>query len=221
MNDDIEKSTRSSPTCQTHQASNAKEPLIPTENPPRPWHTIATDMFETDNSDCLLVSDYYSKFPFVGKIPTDQSSSRTVTNMMKQIVSEQGIPTILCPDNGPHYNPKEFEIFANEYNFKHSTSSPHNPRSNGFIASQVKYIKTAPIKSNEAHTDPNIALLYLRSTQIDHKLSSPAELLLGRKLQENLPRSVPQSNDGDDVRDRLYEKQALQKAYHERTARSL
>ena len=64
-------------------------------------------------------------------------------------------------------------------------------------------------------TDPNMALLCLRATPVDNKLASPAELLLGRPVQDNLPRKIPSSVNGEEVVQQLQDKQAKQKAYHD------
>ena len=56
----------------------------------------------------------------------------------------------------------------------HVTSSPHYPRSNGFIESQVKIVKRTLEKVAKDNGDPHLALLYLRSTPVDSKLPSPA-----------------------------------------------
>lgn len=220
MNDDIDKITATCQTCQTYQPSNAKQPLIPTEVPPRPWHTIATDLFCIDNSEYLLISDYYSKYPFVRKIPKGQSNSRTVIEIMKQIFSEQGIPKIVRSDNGPHYSSANFQEFAKNYGFEHVTSSPRYPQANGFIENQVKTVKATLLKTRHTGEDPCMALLCLRTTPIDNKLPSPSELLLGRKIQGNLP-SLITRGDNDDVVERLKERQDLQKFYFDQNTRVL
>jgi transposase InsO family protein len=158
MNEDIDRITKSCRTCQEFQPTQTRQPLIPTEIPPRPWHTIATDLFYLDNTEYLLVSDYYSKYPFVRKIPKGQSNSNTIIAILKQIFSEQGIPEVVRSDNGPHYSSKGYREFANEYGFQIVTSSPHYPRSNAYIESQVKTVKAILAKANKTETDPNIAL---------------------------------------------------------------
>ena len=44
-------------------------------------------------------------------------------------------------DNGPQYYGEAYKQFSREYGFQHVTSSPHYPRNNGFIESQVKIVK--------------------------------------------------------------------------------
>ena len=185
-----------------------------TEVPPRPWHTIGTDLFYLDEDEYLLIADYYTKYPFVRKIPKGQSTSKCVVDITKQIFSEHGIPQIVRSDNGPHFQ-GHYHRFSTEYGFKHVTSSPNYPKSNGFIESQVKIVKKVLKKAQRSNSDPNIALLCLRSTPIDSKLPSPAELLLGRQIQDNLPRKIQNNHSSDEVIHRLQERQASQKFYYD------
>ena len=105
LNKDIDETTKRCTICQELHPSQQKEPLIPTEVPPRAWHTIGTDIFTLEGSDHLVVADYYSKYPFVRPIPRGQSNSQTVIRIMKQIFSEQGIPKAVRSDNGPQQQP--------------------------------------------------------------------------------------------------------------------
>lgn len=176
---DIEETTEACSTCEELYSSQQKEPLISTEVPPRVWHTIGADLFTLHGSEYLVIADYYSKYPFVRKIPRGQSNSYTVVAIMKQIFNEQGIPKVVRSDNGPHFYGQVFQSFAQELDFQHITSSPHYPCSNGFIESQVKSVKSILLKSKLTKTDPDMSLLCLRTTPVVHKLPSTAELLLG------------------------------------------
>ena len=97
---DIEETTKTCSTCEELQHSQQKEPLITTEVPPRAWHTIGADLFALNGSEYLVVADYYSKYPFVGNIPSGQSNSSIVLKIMRQLFSEQGIPEVVRTDNG-------------------------------------------------------------------------------------------------------------------------
>ena len=212
LNKDIDEITKTCGTCQELHPSQHKEPLIPTEVPPRAWHTIGTDLFSLEGSEYLVVADYYSKYLFVRQIPRGQSSSRTVAQMLRRIFSEQGIPKVVRSDNGPHYSGQAFQDFARELGFQHVTSSPHYPRGNGFIESQVKSVKATLPKAKTTQVDPpEMALLCLRTTPIDHKLPSPVELLLGRAIQDNLLRKIPKDTLNEAVAPRLEEREELQR----------
>jgi len=70
-------------------------------------------------------------------------------------------------------------------------------------------------------SDPDMSLLCLRATPVDHKLPSPADLLLGRLIQDNLPRKISRDPSSEEVISRLIERQQLQKHYYGRSAKPL
>ena len=163
----------------------------------------------------------HTKYQFVRKVQKGQSSSKTVVDITKQMFSEQGIPRIVRSDNGPHYEGQAYKDFVKDYGFQHITSSPHYPRSNGFIESQVKTIKMTMKKAKATNTDPLMALLCLRATPIDNKLPSPAEILLGRPTQVNRPGKTPTSTANEEVSNRLIQRQNNQKYYQDRNTKLL
>ena len=116
--------------CQEHGKSQS---IIGTtqELPPFPWHTLATDIFYWKRMDFLIVADVFSKYFLVRKLAN--SSSAAVCAEIATIVTELGLPHIIRSDNGPCYNSKEFQQLLQCYNITHHTSSPHHPRSNGFV----------------------------------------------------------------------------------------
>jgi len=70
INRDIDELVKTCSPCQGHQKLNAKEPLLPHDVPPKVWHTLGSDIFFWNQTDYLLVVDYYSKFPVVKNVPT-------------------------------------------------------------------------------------------------------------------------------------------------------
>ena len=119
--DDIEQMVKACSICQEALPEQPKEPMILSDVPPRAWHTIGADLFYSKGTEYLLVSDYYSKFPFVRRLPT-KCTSAAVILQLQQISSEQGIPQIVRTDNGPQFNSKEFSEFSSVYGFRHVTS---------------------------------------------------------------------------------------------------
>ncbi|CAB4015706.1 Retrovirus-related Pol poly from transposon 412 [Paramuricea clavata] len=184
-------------------------------------HAGQQGLLYLDGAENLLVADYYSKYQFVLEVPTGKSSSRTIANLTKKIFSEQGIPQIVRSDNGQHFEGQAYKEFAKQYHIQHITSSPHYPRSNGFIDSLVKTIKKTMKKARATNTDPLVALLCLRATPINSTLPSPAELLFCRPIQDNLPKKIPKGKTTEDVTSRLLQRQATQKYYHDRNTKPL
>ena len=221
INKDIEQLVSRCSICQEHQRSQASEPLSPHDIPQRPWQTLGTDLFHFEGSEYLIVADYYSKFPIVRKINGHTMSANIIT-LLKQIFSEQGIPTKVVSDNGPQYSSAEFKTFAEAWNFDHVTSSPRYPQSNGFIESTIKTVKLTPMKAKQGKLDPYMALLCLRTTPVDGIIPSPAELLNGRKMRSKLPVKIAHDRPNkDEIHDRLAHRQNQQKKYHDQGTREL
>ena len=109
-------------------------------------------------------------------------TSFAVIQQIKSVFAAQGIPDVVISDNGPQFASYEFTEFATEYGFTHVTSSPKHPQTNGEAERAVKTFKQL-LKKNK---DPYMALLMYRASPLQNGFS-PAELLMGRKLQTKTP----------------------------------
>ena len=219
INKDIDTIASHCVSCQEAQPRQQREELHPSEVLPCAWHTIGADLFFLNEADYLIVADYYSKYPFVYRLPSTESS--TVIKCLKSLFAEQGIPAVLRSDNGLQFSSHSFKQFLAEFGFRHITSSPNYPKSNGFIESQVKIVKKTLAKAAKSGLDPALALLCVRSTPIDGKSKSPAEILFGRQLHDNLPCCRPRKAEAAEYFEHLNTKQQVQKVYYDRQARPL
>ena len=157
-----ERTVNTCSVCQTNQSSQQAETLLPHDIPDGPWQVLATDIFHLDGNDYVIVVDYYSEMPFVRRL-TSNSTSATVISALKQLFGEHGIPHKLLSDNGPQYDCVEFRTFAADWGFKHVTSSPRYPQSNGFAERMVQTVKKTMLKARQSSTDPDLSLLCLRT----------------------------------------------------------
>ena len=116
------------------------------------------------------------------------TTSSAVISALKAAFSRHGIPEVVRSDNGPQYSSHDFAKFAETYGFKHLTSSPLFPQSNGQAERAVGTVK----RMLERSSDPFIALLSYRSTPLPWCDLSPAELSMGRKIRSTVPQTNKQ-----------------------------
>lgn len=192
------------------------EPLMHSEMPRQPWHTVGVDLCEVKaaNSDkkstYVIVQDYYSKFLEIARL--ERVRSKDIIVRLKDIFARQGVPAILRSDNGGQFDSEEFREFEHVYQFKLVTSSPLHSRSNGLIESGVKTAKRILKKCD----DPFLGLLAYRNTPLEGGLS-PSQLLNSRIMRDILPMlteaTVPRPIDHEMVYKQMQEHQSKQKKY--------
>ena len=190
INKDIEQIVEACATCQKHRPQEPRQPLKPTPPPEQPWQQLGADFMMFDGSEYLVIVDYYSKMPIVRKMPTSQCNSAKTITVLKELFAEHGIPEEIRSDNGPQFASHLFAEFTKDWNIKHSTSSPRNPRSNGQAESAVKIVKGLLTRAKCSGQDPYLALLAYRSTPVDSHLRSRAEMLYQRALRTTVPQRI-------------------------------
>lgn len=134
--------------CLEHRNANCKEPMEPHDFPKYQWQVVATDLFHFDNNDYVVVVAYYSTYFDVLKL--NSTKSIHVINKLKGTFSRFGIPETVVSDNGPQCFCQEFTDFSKKWDFKHVTSSPRYPKSNGLAEKTVQIVKR--IKKNVKST---------------------------------------------------------------------
>ena len=112
------------------------ETLMPTHLPDYPWQSVAIDLFILSGANYVLIVDYFSRYPEVIKLRS--TSSNAVIEAVKAVFSRHGIPETVRSDNG---SSDEFARFAARYGFRHTTSSPHFPQSNGLAERTAQTVK--------------------------------------------------------------------------------
>ena len=75
MDSEIQEKIARCSMCQQHQKQNAKEPMIPSQLPSKPWEKVATELFTRDKSEYLIIVDYHSRSFEVAKLPDTKSNS--------------------------------------------------------------------------------------------------------------------------------------------------
>ena len=124
--------------------------------------------------------DYYSSYVEIAKLDTVACSD--VINHLKSIFARHVIPETVVSANSPQYAAQKLTKFAEDQRFKHITSSPRYPQSNGKAERAVRTVKNLLKKS----ADPYNALLSYRATLLECGYS-PSQLLMGRQLRTKIP----------------------------------
>ncbi len=170
--------------CAQFQNEIQKEPLMPHPAPSRPWEKVGTDIFTFHGQDYLITVDYLSGYFEVDRLPSKKVND--VMYALRQQFARHGIPLEVVSDNSP-FGASEFKLFAERWEFKHTTSSPRYPASNGRAENAVKTVKRLLRKASESHSDPFMALLDWRNTPSEQLGPSPAQLMFGRRTRTRLP----------------------------------
>ena len=157
-----------------------KEPLLPSAVPDRPWSRLGMDLFELHGKKYIIAVDYLSRWAEIRQLQKETAAATIAAT--KSIFATHGIPEMVVSDNGPQFSSAEFQAFAIEYQFTHTTSSPRYPQSNGEAERAIQTVKNLLKKAQ----DPHLALLMYRATPLANGLS-PSEILMGRRLRTKLP----------------------------------
>ena len=155
---------------------------MPHPIPKQPWARVGADLCDINGRTYLILVDYYSSFIEVDQM--ENTSSQSVIAHCKPHFARHGIPDILITDNGLQFTSDLFKTFSRSYRFKHQTSSPHLPQSNGRAEKVVQTVKGIIKKAIDDNSDP---LLEYRNTPVNDRLGSPTQRLMGRRTKTLIP----------------------------------
>ena len=71
--------------CTKHKATQATQPMIPRDIPEGPWQDLAADFFHHNNTDYILITDTFSKYPFLYKVSSKASRTSHQKNQITYI----------------------------------------------------------------------------------------------------------------------------------------
>ena len=150
---------------------------MPLPFPAHPWERVATDLYDFQGRKYIIVVDYYSRWFDIKELSDE--SSHSVIKALKEVFATHGIPDVIMSDNGPQYSAEAFRQFAAAHHFTHVTSSPKFPQANGEVKRAICTAKSMLRKNEDIFSA-------FRSTSLQNGYS-PSELLMGRRLQMQLP----------------------------------
>ena len=139
MSNHNEQLVRQCDVCLKLLPSKSHDPLLSQPVATRGWQKVGTDLFTFGNRSYLIIADYYSLWPEVYLLK--EPAAHCVIEATKEAFSHNGIAEEVISDNGPQYSSLKYKRFSKEWEFRHITSSPRYPRSNGLAESMVKSVK--------------------------------------------------------------------------------
>jgi hypothetical protein len=198
MTSEIKDFLSSCEICCTFQRQQPKEPLVQHETPLRPWEKVGVDLASVGDKDFLVCVDYFSNFAEVDFL--EDTKAETVIHKLRIQFSRHGVPDTVFSDNGPQFSCEKFRDFSRAWQFRHITSSPAYPQSNGKVENAIKTLKGLIYKAQKDKRDPYLAILDFRNTPTQALGVSPAQRLFNRRTKTLLPTTAsllrPRINPG-------------------------
>ena len=115
------------------------------------------------------------------------SSCNTIAKL-RTMFAAHGLPDLVVSDNGTTFTSAEFRSSLSRNGIRHVTSAPYHPASNGLAERYVQTFKNAIRKSGTPDLEQELSrfLFCYQSTLHTTTISSPAQLLMGRRLKTHL-----------------------------------
>ena len=134
--------------------------------------------------------DYY--FRWIEAIILKTTDVHHVVRSMKAIFRTHGLPECVCSDNGPPFASEQFETFLKYLEIQHKKGVPYWPQTNREMErcneTLLKIVRIAQLEKRDWWKALQDSLFQYRVTPHTVTCISPAELLMGRKLRDNLPK---------------------------------
>jgi hypothetical protein len=193
MTADIQETRARCNECNRNTPSQASLPSEPATPPSTPFEEIFADFFDFGGRHYLVAGDRLSGWSEIFSTPsgTSQSGARCLIKCLRQWFSTFGVPAELSSDGGPEFVAEYTTTFLRNWGVKQRISSAYHPQSNGRAEVAVKQAKRL-MRSNVGNggtldNDRFLrAMLQLRNTPDPDCGVSPAEIVFGRQLRDNL-----------------------------------
>ena len=187
----IERSVQVCHHCQQQQSAPPVAPLQPWKWPSRPWARIHMDFAgPVQEKMVLVVNGSHSRWKEA--YPTESAMSSVVVELSRVLFTQFGIPKVMVTDNGPCFVSEKLETFLAKNGIKHIMSAPYHPATNGLAERVVQTVKRG-LKESQRNMKARLAkvLMAYQTTVQSTTGMSPAQLLLGRRIQTRLDLLIP------------------------------
>ena len=101
---------------------------------------LGSDIFEFNGSRCLIIVDYYSRFPLIR--PLNDISASTISNHFTSVFAEYGLPSTLTADFGSQFVSEMFKKKCEQSGIAVIFSSRYHHQANSVAEKSVGTIKS-------------------------------------------------------------------------------
>ncbi len=193
MTQDIADKRNRCRECNRNAPSQPATPSQPADPPTCPFEQIFADYFDFGGNHYLVAGDRLSGFVevFLTRSGSSHSGAQGLIKCLRKWFRTFGVPKQLSSDGGPEFSAGITAEFLRTWGVVHRISSAYHPQSNGRAEVAVKAVKRL-MRSNlgpagTLDTDRFLkAMLHLRNTPDPDCGISPAEIVFGKPLRDNL-----------------------------------
>ena len=193
MTNDITNKRNQCHHCNRNAPSQASTPSEPADPPSCPFEHIFADFFDFGGHHYLVAGDRLSGFTEVFHTPKGSSNAgaRGLVKCLRKWFATFGVPRQLSSDGGPEFTAEMTSDFLKSWGVSHRISSAYHPQSNGRAEVAVKSVKRLMGENlghlGDLNTDSFLkAMLQFRNTPDPDCGISPAQIVFGRPLRDNL-----------------------------------
>ena len=152
------------------------------------------------------------------------TTAQNIIKCLETMFATHGLPYSVRSDNGPQFVAVEFEGFLEYLGIKHKKGVPYWLQSNGeverFNSTMMKVIRIAEVEKKPWKEELQKFLFQYRTTPHTVTGVSPAEMLMGRKLRNKLPKMQMRAEPMDELQWQMQirERDARRKRYEKEYA---
>ena len=156
-----------------------------------PWDKVHVDICGPfpDGHSVLEIIDASTRWPDIHLIKS--TTSDTVVTCLEKTFTTHGYPGTMVTDNAPNLISVDVSEYCNNAGIEHEKSIPYWPQGNAeierFYRTLGKAIKTMTAEGRDWKKDIHSFMLAYRNTPHSSTGSSPAMLLMNRKLKDKIP----------------------------------
>ncbi|XP_063878128.1 uncharacterized protein LOC135110103 [Scylla paramamosain] len=203
-------------TCNIHTPSQPPEPLLFTLPPDYPFQQTVVDLLQLEGHD-YVYADRLTGWLEVSHLPDGTESGR-IKDVLRHHFSRWGAPEQLSMDGGTNLGSEEMKNFLQKWGVGVRVSSAHFPQSNRraeVVVKSAKRILRGNIGADGSLDNDKISLALLQylNTPLRDINRSPAQLAMGRQLQDGVP-SVKWKLEVDNFWGRTLRQRECQMADH-------